>query len=161
MKPQLFTLAEFASAPGGRLTIVNAFDLLNSSGFPVTASPMAVTTKIMAERKGECGKSYSGVIRIRKHRARTAVLEASVEFPLKEWRADLPPPSAVIGVTLTGVSFESPGMYDVDFLLDGEVFCGQKLRVQLAPQEGDVDAKKPKAKAKKRKAKAKKRTATK
>ena len=122
MKPRIFTTADYARVYDSKLVILGAFDTIRSPQFPFAVPFFVIVGKIMGEKKDR-GKTYTATFKLRKRGTRKTSMEAEVALKFVQTGHDEPLPCAYLVITATLTTFNSPGTFVAELLVNGEVLC--------------------------------------
>jgi hypothetical protein len=127
VKIKIFTAADYVDATSGKLTIVGAFDNIESPKCPFIFKPFGIAIKILCEPR-YAGRFYKGAIVLRGPIMirPVASIPIGINFPKK-------PEKKIQSVTLTvnvvGAEFKTFGEYILEFKLKNKIIDAIKLRV--------------------------------
>lgn len=131
MKIKIFTAADYVDATSGKLTIVGAFDNIESPKCPFKLKPFGIAIKILCEPRYS-GRSYKGAIILRNPRMIRPVvlLPIGISFPRKSEKKIQ---SITLTVNIIGAEFKTFGEYVLELKLQKKVIDAIKLRVVHKP----------------------------
>jgi hypothetical protein len=127
MKVTVFTAADYVDSPGGKLTIVGAFDNFEVDDCPTLFKPFGVALKIIAEPHDK-GKILQGRIVLRKVGTRKPLFGFGLGMHF-EMASHERVNAIVMAINLVGIRFESFGEYHMDLLVGSRVRASTKLNV--------------------------------
>lgn len=146
MKVNIFTAADYVDSSGGRLTIVGAFDNIESEKCPFTFKPFGMAIKLMAEPRDR-DKTYDGSLVVRKSGSKKllAKIQLSLNF---QGQTPQKTNSLNMALNLLGAKFDSFGTYFLELQVGSRMIASTKISVVKKPQ---VDNAKKVKKRKKKK----------
>ncbi len=122
-------ISEHASTDAtGRLTIVNAFNLISGPG-PAWGVPVLAISIVIHGHSAEAGTEHKGEIRLIDSE-RTVLRSLEFEFGLGAITVPGMPIRFIQTLGILGANFDSPGLYAFEVYIDGTYHAAASLVVQ-------------------------------
>lgn len=148
MKVNIFTAADYVDTSAGRLTIVGAFDNIESDKCPFSFKPFGVAIKLILEPR-DSGKTYEGHLVLRKAGTKKAIAKIQLSMNFVE-RTRKKINSLILALNLVGTKFDSFGTYILELKLGSQIVAFTKIKVVKKSQADKTKKIKKKRKTKSR-----------
>lgn len=145
MKANIITAADYVDTSTGKLTIVGAFDNIDTDKCPFVFKPFGVAIKLVAEPRDR-DRSYEGYLVLRKAGTKKPILKILLMMTSKGWSKHKIN-SLVAALNVVGAKFDSFGTYILEVKFGSRIIASTKINVFKKPKE---DKSKKTKKAKKR-----------
>lgn len=127
MKANIFTAADYVDSSTGKLTIVGAFDNIESEKCPFAFKPFGVAIKLISEVRDR-GRTYDGQLVLRKAGTKRAITKIQLKMDFKgSYKQKIN--SLVIGLNIVGAKFDSFGTYILELKAGSRIISSTKLKV--------------------------------
>lgn len=127
MKANIFTAADYVDSSTGKLTIVGAFDNVESAKCPFVFKPFGVAIKLISEVRDR-GRTYDGQLVLRKAGTKRAITKIRLSMDFKgSYKQKIS--SLVIGLNIVGAKFDSFGTYILELKAGSRIISSTKIKV--------------------------------
>jgi len=132
MKANIFTAADYVDTSAGRLTIVGAFDNIESDKCPFSFRPFGIAIKLISELR-DLGKTYEGHLFLRKAGTKKPIVKIQMSMNFEKG-SQKKINALIIALNMVGAKFDSFGTYILELKTGPRIISSTKIKVVRKPK---------------------------